>query len=79
VAGQQYMLTIHRTAFRKYLLIFSLELGQAKFLAGLANACAVAVHRVREKMSLEYFRHDFIKYRSIFKNFSLSESPENLQ
>ena len=37
------------------------------------------IHRVRKKKSLEYFRHNFIKYRSIFKIFSLSESPENLQ
>jgi len=37
------------------------------------------IHRVRKKKSLEYFRHNFIKWWPIFETLSLLQSAENLQ
>jgi len=39
----------------------------------------VIVHRVWIKKSLEYFGHNFIKYRPIFEILSLLQSAGNLQ
>jgi len=37
------------------------------------------LHRVRKKKSLEYFKHNFIKYWPIFEILSLLQSAGNLQ